>query len=146
MIVFLDSSALVKRFTVEPGSRQVEQTMASEMIGISGLAFVEVGSALSRRYREGLITESEQLEAIASLNQEAKGFFVVDLSTLVIQEAQRLVLRNSGLRAGDALQLSSFFALQNDLEVEVDFLSFDHRLNEIAQSLGLPMIPLDQEA
>ena len=54
--VFLDSSALAKRYVQETGSERVEEILAdATSLGLSVIALTEVISALCRRRREAAL-------------------------------------------------------------------------------------------
>ncbi|HVT17945.1 MAG TPA: type II toxin-antitoxin system VapC family toxin [Thermoanaerobaculia bacterium] len=68
MILFLDTSALVKLYIAEPGSERMRAAAArAEPVAVSVLAFAEIHATFARRRREELLqaTEFEQLPSPA---------------------------------------------------------------------------------
>ncbi|MCS7219674.1 MAG: type II toxin-antitoxin system VapC family toxin, partial [Thermus sp.] len=64
MILYADTSALVKLFVVEEGSDATRALFRRAfLVGTSVLARAELGAALARAVRRGLIREEEGLEA-----------------------------------------------------------------------------------
>jgi uncharacterized protein len=56
---FFDSSALVKRYTIETGTPWVESTISQNPVYLARITVVEVISAIERRKRAGNISEPE---------------------------------------------------------------------------------------
>lgn len=132
MRLFLDSSALAKRYVREAGTDRVVAlcTEADEAI-VSIIALPEGVSTLNRLRREGRLSESEY----ATIKQEA----VDDLAeattmevTPSIVEKALVCLERSRLRASDALHIASALEADPDL-----FLTGDRRQREGATGAGL---------
>ena len=72
MRIFLDTSALAKRYVQEPGSGELTELLTSNTseIFISTLAFVEFASAMGRKLRNKEIAEAEVTEAIEALKKD----------------------------------------------------------------------------
>jgi uncharacterized protein with PIN domain len=65
LILFLDTSALVKLYIAEPGSERMREAASREgPVAVSVLAFAEIHATFARRRREELLlaTELEQLQ------------------------------------------------------------------------------------
>ena len=80
MNLFLDTSALVKRYSKEKGTKEIDiifQDVSAD-IWISQIAALEIASALSKKVREGEINDSSKRIAIAAfLRDYRKGRFKV---------------------------------------------------------------------
>lgn len=141
MTTFLDSSAVVKRYSDEPSSDLV-RTVDGPVIA-SELALVEVPSALWRKRRMGEISaqDAQTLWALflADVSDAASDTYtqLVRLSRDVLSRAAQLTVHHP-LRALDALQLASALATAAALD-ECAFGCFDDRLNTAAASEGLPL-------
>jgi len=141
---FFDSSALVKAYVAEQGTHWVRTILddPQHSISISGLAEVEVISALTRRFNEGDLTRSELDQACDELSQDCATFSIVDVTGQILEAAVRSA-RNYSLRAYDAVQLASAIAVRTALAVPAgnvpDFtlVSADHALNDAARLDGL---------
>ena len=60
MILFLDTSVLVKLYIEEPGSERMrEEAGQGEPVAVSVLAFAEIHATFSRRRREELLVDAE---------------------------------------------------------------------------------------
>jgi len=106
-----DTSALVKRYHLEPGSDKVDEIFedTDNVLIISELALVEVTSALLRKRNQGEITASAMENALAQFARDVLSELIVaDLTSDLVHRAREMVLKHN-LRTLDALQLA--FAL-----------------------------------
>jgi predicted nucleic acid-binding protein len=123
-MLYVDASALVKRYIQEPRSHQVARLLADERAATSRLSEVEIASALARRVRERAMTEAQRDRALAALDRDLGVLEIVELAPDVISEARR-VLSQHPLRAGDAIQLASCLVLSGALDQPVTFVAFE---------------------
>lgn len=135
MITYFDASSLVKCFIEEDGSPIVRSQLAATLPTTSRLSAVEIASAICRRCREGEISNEERTQALKRLRELFSELYVVELTPEVAEGAEEL-LQRFALRAGDAIQLASYLAIQAKTGKEVLFSGFDQRLLEVAQSAG----------
>ena len=141
---FFDSSALVKAYIAEAGTHWVRTILddPQHRISISALAEVEVISALTRRFKEGDLTQLEVDQACDELSQDCATDFVVDVTGQILEAAVSNA-RNYSLRAYDAVQLASAIAVRTALLVtqgnvpDFTLVSADHALNDAAGLEGL---------
>lgn len=106
MKLFLDSSALAKRYIQEVGSDRVEELLAqASALGVSVLAFPEVTSALCRRQREKVLTAEQYRTAKEALVADVGDAEIVHLTDAVVISAVGL-LEEARLRAADALHVA----------------------------------------
>ena len=86
---FFDSSALVKAYIAEAGTDWVRTILddPQHRISISALAEVEVISALTRRFNEGDLTKAELEQAYDELNQDCAAYFLVDITSRILEAA-----------------------------------------------------------
>ncbi len=141
MILFCDTSALVKLYVDEVHAAAVREVAANaEMIGVSKLAWVELHAALARRARE--MPESQPgVEAIKQqFSEDWPHFAVVETTQTVVASAGDFA-DAFALRAYDAVQLASADRLKQAVDEEVLFACFDRRLNKAAKLLGMTTLP-----
>ena len=140
MILFCDTSAVVKIYVQEDASDKVIQAAErSDCIAVSPITWVEFMSAIARRSRE----RPQDAVALA----EARLCFVDDWPRYLKIEADKKLLELAGdhadtfaLRAYDSVQLASAQTLHSEMRGEVSFACFDARLSKAARVLG--MVPL----
>lgn len=132
MNVFLDSSALAKRYVQETGSERVEEILSlASSLGISVISLSEVVSALYRRRREKKLSHQQYLKARQALFEDAEDASVVAVTDQVVTRAVELLERWS-LRSSDSLHIASAAEWAADL-----FVSADERQCTAARSYGL---------
>ena len=132
MNVFLDSSALAKRYVQEPGSDRVEAILSSaSSLGISVIGVAEVVSVLCRRRRERKLSEQQYLKAKRALFEDVEDASVVNVTEQVMARAVEL-LERWPLRSSDALHVACAAAWSAEL-----FVSADERQCAAARGYGL---------
>lgn len=138
MILYLDTSALVKLFVEEAHSAEVRT--AARLAGTcatSRVAYVEFLSALARREREGLDVNTAQ---------GIRDIFEAKWSDLILVEVSRsITVRAAGLarvhalRAYDAVHLACAQEIQETAR-DMVFACFDERLNQAANAQGMRVL------
>ena len=111
MICYFDTSALVKLYVEEEGSKQVKDyAQKCSLVATSKVAYAESCSAFARAWREGVLETSSYREAVSNFKEEWPAFFVLDVSDSVLQRIDTLIDKYP-LRAFDALHLASAITL-----------------------------------
>lgn len=130
MILYLDTSSLLKLYVQEPGTQDVQvHAEAVDRVATSVIAYPEAHAALARRHREGVMNKSDFKAVVEDLRESWHRFLVIHLSLPVAVKAGALAVRY-GLRGMDAIHLASYAELLNHGDVE--FLSHDTRLMHAA--------------
>lgn len=142
MILYLDTSALVKLYVEEPGSRQVQHAVAqAERVVTQGIAYVEARAAFRRR-----AADAPDAEALQRWRRD----FEADWPRLDVVDAAPALLHRAGelvdllaLRAYDGVHLAAAESLHERLAAshQLVFAVYDKRLALAAQSLGLQVFP-----
>lgn len=141
MILYLDTSALVKLYVDEEGAGQVrEGVQDAEIIATSEIAYVEVRAALARRYREGALKSTDYRRALRNLRADWPRFFVITVSSQLVFTAGDIAERHH-LRAYDAIHLASGMAFQSQARESVTFACWDRGLAGAAAKAGLHNLP-----
>jgi uncharacterized protein len=141
--LYLDSSAAVKYYIQETGSRWIHELLGNPVrsVVLSQLAAVEVAAAIERRTRAGTISQRQRVRALAGFAADYRHrFALVHVHDALVQEAVKLVARRP-LRAYDALQLASALwyerAMNERALGRVHFISADAILCAAARAEGL---------
>lgn len=147
MVYYFDSSAAVKRYATEKGSRWVRDIVepaAQNVIYLGQIGVVEIAAALSKKVRIGELPQ-ENYEAALQLflaDVQNEEYLVVDLSDAIIQLAVELTKRHP-LRGYDTVHLATALSLNAALiDTGVPVLAVvtgDRILREAAQAEGLPV-------
>jgi predicted nucleic acid-binding protein len=141
---FLDSSALIKRYIVEPGTtwvRSLSNRSRGHMVIIAHITQIEIVSGASRRVREGTLTTRTARAVRLLIDRHARReYVVVGLTPQVVRRAEDL-LAGHPLRTYDAVQLASAMESNTRLVVAglspLIFVSADVRLLVAAAAEGL---------
>ncbi len=141
---FFDSSALIKRFSLEAGSRWVLKLLrpsTGHSIYIVRITPAEVIAGLARQNRVGSLSLKELDRSERRLRRRDDfGFGVVDVSQTIVDRAIALI-RLHGLRGYDAVQLAAALEVKNGRWLiagqSVVFVSADDALNKAALAEGL---------
>lgn len=134
MRIFLDTSALAKRYVEEPGSKELEDLFASiaTEIFVSTLAFVEFASAMGRKLRNKEIEEAKAGEVIRELEKDWFEVFAnIPLEDTLAEKAAAIALEYF-LRSADSVHLAS--AQETGAEL---FVASDNKLIRVAQKMGI---------
>lgn len=141
---FADSSAVVKLYADESDAEAVRSRSG---LVVSQLARVEVPAALWHKQRLGELSASDARVLVTAFEADYFGtdeqparFFVVALTAQILDHAARLVAVH-GLRAYDATQLASAYAVDDAIPDGIGFLAFDKTLRAAAAAEGLAVLP-----
>lgn len=141
MILYTDTSALVKRYVREEGTEDVASLFEQHsQVAASVLTQAEMASALAKAVRMAWVNEQEGDQAWQDFLSHWPGFLRLPLSSGMIERAAALAWEH-GLRADDAIHLACALALGEMSGEPVRFACYDHRLQEAARKDGLQTWP-----
>jgi predicted nucleic acid-binding protein len=138
-VLYLDSSALAKRYAREPGQALLEARLEEdELVYSSAVSYAEVHAALARKLWEKEWTRAEF--------EQARNRFEVDwlLVREVAVNAETLapvgqLVERVRLRGMDAIHLAAAVWLERKTGKAAEFVTADLRLLSAAQQFGLPV-------
>jgi len=137
MILFCDTSALVKLYIAETGGKELKQHMANaETVAVCRIAWAEAHAALSRRAREVPQDASLIEQAKAALAQDWPHYLVMEVSQLLVERAGDYA-DTFALRGYDSVQLAAAYEAGRISGLPIFFASFDARLNKAAKLLEM---------
>lgn len=148
MILYLDTSALVKLYVEEDGSEDVDTAVRNaSRIATSAVSYPEARAAFARLERDEDITSEEHRVAVADLDADWESLGVLDLTRNMTRFCGRLAQKH-GLRGFDVVHLGSAAAVRVASELkreagrrrsgsevaaeEVYFHAYDERLKRAA--------------
>lgn len=141
MIVYADISALVKLFLTEEGSEATRDMLfQAQAMGTGLLTQAELGAALARGARRGLLSEAEALEARRQLEVVWPTWIRIAVDESLVSQAEVLAWEY-GLRGYDAIHLASALVWQRRIEHPVMLATFDQALWETSRQVGLEIWP-----
>jgi predicted nucleic acid-binding protein len=136
LILFLDTSALVKLYVAEPGSERMREAAArGEPVAASVLAFAEIHATFARRRREELLVASELEGLLLRFVDDWEKLTHVAVGAALLRFVPGLCDRHP-LRGADALHLASALLLREE-GLDVLFACSDRQLLEAAAAEGL---------
>lgn len=132
MRIYLDSSALIKRYIHESGSEKVFNLCAkADQLVLSALCMPEIISAFRRLWREKKMSEDIYRLLKNDLKEDIQEAVVVDLHPEIIMASVECVEKQP-VGTLDAIHLATALSHECDL-----FLSADIQQRRAAQALGL---------
>ncbi len=120
MVVFLDTSALAKRYIGEAGTVDVNNYfISSNSFILSPITPIEFSSMIYRRLRDKSIPLEAINEILAVWQKEQPFFQYISFNPDIVQTAI-LVIERIGIKTLDAIQLASAYTSQSDEFVTAD--------------------------
>lgn len=146
-LVYLDTSALAKRYVREVGSEWVVRLCQREPAAISLIAIPELASALARRTREGALSAQERDTLFQAFLRDLRGFVVIEPIQAIVHQAATLLFTTPPsirLRTLDALHVASarlaFARARRHAVATGSFIAADRALLDAANWAGLPTL------
>jgi uncharacterized protein len=143
VIVYIDASALVKRYVAERGSTEVIKLIAgADIVATSLVSRAEVSAALARALHLRVLDHDGAWRARRRFSREWLDFARVPVSEVLVSWAESLAW-DYGLRGYDSVQLASALTWQQLIGQDVVLATFDRQLWEAAPGAGLQAWPED---
>ena len=132
LILYLDTSALLKDYLEEEGAAVVREAIArASRLATSVITYVEARSALARRRHAGDLSAAEYRHVVRRLDDAWERLLRLDVSDGLLGEAARLAEKHV-LRAYDAIHLGSAVLLRSQLGTDITLASWDDELDAAA--------------
>lgn len=141
MILYMDTSNLVKLYVLEKDSAQIKASVEdSQIVATSIIAYAEARAAFARKFRAKAIKESVYMKIVLTLDNDWENYFVLNVSQDIIKLAGSLC-EKYWLRGFDALHLASASIINESVTGKVHFCCSDSKLNEAARKEKLGTVP-----
>lgn len=141
MIVYMDTSALVKYYVKEAGTEQVAQLInEAELVGFASITYVEMASALAKAVRMKWIAEEGGRKAWEDFLSHWQAFARLTVNPALLERASRVAWEH-GLRAYDAIHLASALEWRDSLAEPITLATYDKGLWLAGQESGLSIWP-----
>jgi len=129
-LIFMDTSALVKRYIEEQGSSEVDNYYTpGNQIAIAPITTIEFYSALSRKRNDQSIEEDTYHEAVISWQAEKQHYDSLPLND-ALRECAITILKRNRLGTLDSIQLASAILISSQ-----EFVVADKKLFKVARGL-----------
>ncbi len=138
MVIFLDTSTLVKLYYKESDSEQILSTITEkgEQIFLFEIAKVEFASAIWKKVRTGDIEKETALKVIECFENDYDTFNWIFVDSAIVEISKNLFQKYGlkSLRTLDALQLGACISAKSEIDV---FPTNDDFLKELFTKEGL---------
>jgi predicted nucleic acid-binding protein len=142
LILYLDTSALVKLYVDEAHSAFIRQSASEAVARVSHeIAYVECCAAFARRREDGSLAAADHARCRRQLDDDWERFSVIAVTTELMRQAARRSEEHV-LRAYDSIHLAAAEAAAGVASGRTGFAfsAFDARLTQAAQARGLRLL------
>lgn len=141
MILYLDTSALLKKYFKEVASTDVISIWKeARAIVTSSVAYAETMASFYRKKREANINKNIFTTIINSFHRDWESFIRVEVNNNLNERIDNLVALHP-LRGFDAIHLASALIIHDTVSEDFLFACFDQRLVRAAKAEGLSSFP-----
>jgi uncharacterized protein len=141
VIVYLDTSALVKYYVSEQGTEAVFQLIQdADLVGSAQITYVEMAAALAKATRLRWINVGEEEKAWGDFCADWPSFTRINVTTPLVERAAQLA-RQHQLRGYDATHLAAASVWKESLENQITLASFDKDLWAAGKNAGIDIWP-----
>ena len=141
MILYFDSSALVKRYVEEQGSSDVLDWMDdSDLNGTVLVTHAEVAAAITRAVRMQYVSQDEGQQFLDTFRKEWNDLHRLPVTEPLVARADALACGHN-LRGYDAIHLAAALTWQELLGLPVTVVTYDRELAEAARASGMVVLP-----
>jgi predicted nucleic acid-binding protein len=133
MILYLDTSSLVKLYVEEDESSKVDVLVrSSEVTATSLVAYAEARAAFARRFREKAFTPDEHVRIKEFFDKDWSSYLILSVTGDMIRLAGDLAEKHA-LRGFDSIHLASALTLRRELSTPIVFSCFDDNLQKASE-------------
>ena len=142
MILYLDTSALLKKYFKEKGSDDVvSMWKKTSAIVTSTVAYAETLASVCRKRREtGEIGQGPCKTILSSFHKDWQSFIHVDVTNSLNEIIDKLTITHP-LRGFDAIHLASALIVYEKIQESFLFVCYDKKLIKAAREEGLHTFP-----
>ena len=142
-MIYLDTSALIKRFVDEKGSALVQFIVQRRgTIATAKIAYAEIFAGLARKFRERHLSRLEYDLTCRQFESDWHAYLRVELGDQILLLARDLIQRHP-LRGFDAVHLASAVSLKSALGEEILFAAADARMLRAANAENLEAVNVE---
>jgi predicted nucleic acid-binding protein len=137
MILYCDTSALIKRYVEEEGSEGISKLWErASAVATSVVAFAETVATFNRKFREGVLSTREYKITVEEFKEDYGQLVLVPLNRDLDKSIENILKRHP-LRGFDAIHLASALVFLHSEAPPLMFACFDSALNQAARKEGL---------
>ena len=144
-MIYLDSSALVKKYLEEKGTGRIKSLLKdADAVATSKLAYPELISAFVRKQRDRAISETELHQALVGFEGDLEAMLIIDLQDELFPFIKR-TLKKYHLKGADSVHLASALWLEQGAKEDVLFVASDLNLLKAAKAERLEVLNPQEE-
>ena len=137
MIVYLDTSSLVKLYVEEIDSEKIKNFVHNAAtVSTSRIAYAEARAAFAKKQKEEGFPLKVLRKIVEDFNRDWESYFVIEITDGLIRFAGDIAGKYL-LRGFDSIHLASAVHLKNKIRADIHFSSYDTRLNQSAEKEGI---------
>lgn len=137
MILYLDTSALVKKYFDEKTSAEVISAWKSSLgIATSAVAYAELLAAVYRKASQVKVNKARIENIVGVFKEDWSSFIIVEVDNRLNETIHNVIARHA-LRGFDAIHLASALTIGPAISDDFLFAGYDDRLNQAARAEGL---------
>lgn len=141
MILYLDTSALIKRYVKETGSLDVAEWLYSANDKATVLITrAEMSADFNRLLRMKFISQEDHIKALAEFRLDWMDYHRLPITEPLVARADTLACEHN-LRGYDAIHLAAAINLQDLLSLPVTLVTYDKELTSAARAVGMAVLP-----
>jgi predicted nucleic acid-binding protein len=141
MNLYLDASALVKRYVAEEGSTVVRNAVSrAAFTSTAVISRAEVSAALAKAVRAGILAPAAARACLDAFRRDWPSLLRIQVSEIIVARADALAWKH-GLRGYDAVQLACAAAWQDSFGSPITLATYDKPLWLAASTEGLTPFP-----
>ena len=141
MMLYLDTSALVKHYATEAGSEDVDIWMdTAQILTTTLLTRAEVAASVSRLSRMKLMDDNEAQRVLRIFRDEWESLLRLPITETTVQRADHLACQH-GLRGYDAVHLAAALLWPETTKRPITLATYDRALWQAAKAEGLGLLP-----
>ena len=146
MNLYLDTSALIKLYAIEPGASDVRALIQQvDLFATARITRAEMAAALAKSIRMKIASRQQANRNFVAFQSDWPAIFCIEVSEIVVNQAT-LWAWDYNLRGYDAIHLAAAGVWQKAIDETVTIATFDRQLWTIAQQVSLAVYPLDLPA
>lgn len=142
MMLYLDTSALVRRYINEAGSELVNNLFADARgIATGVISRVETAAAFAKAARIGILDREHAWQVLQDFRAEWPDYIRLPVSGATVVKGDQLAWELN-LRGYNSVHLAVASTWEDTLRQQVVLVTFDQQLWQAAQQVGLKVSPL----